>query len=460
MPKAAIYARISQDRNGDGAGTDRQEKDCRALCRREGLTVARVFVDDDRSAYNGKARPAFEELLASLDQFDALVCWKTDRLVRRWSQFGQVVDACERTGVRLVSVTDAIDTSTPMGKGAAGLLAAVGEQESANISTRVTRKDAENATNGRPHGGRRAFGYKPDGVTVVAKEARAIREARDRVLVGESLTGICRDWNRRGVRPTSAAAWRVGAFKKMVTSPRIAGLRQYHGEPVGPATWPGIITPEERDRIVAVLSDPRVHRRGRPPSYLLTGLVRCGRCGGTLQRGVRAAGEPKWACCRKPGDEHRCGRCTVAADHVDALVEEALLVRLDSPALRKALRRKKPRKGARPDAVAVVADLERRVTQLGVDHDEGLLSRREWLDRRARLTDRLDAARAELVPERDDTEALDAFAGVDVRERWAGLPLDARRAVARAVIAEVVVLPPFKGTNRFDPNRVDVAWRV
>src|SRR6476469_2626852 len=102
MPTACIYTRLSQDRDGTKTGTDRQEKDCRALCKREGLKVAAVFTDDDRSAYNGKGRPEFERMLEELEGYDALVYWKTDRLVRRTIQVWRVVEACEKAGVRLI----------------------------------------------------------------------------------------------------------------------------------------------------------------------------------------------------------------------------------------------------------------------------------------------------------------------------------------------------------------------
>src|SRR5947208_3070707 len=100
MPTAAIYTRLSQDRDGTKGGTERQEKDCRALCRREGLKVGKIYTDDDRSAYNGKPRPAFEQMLAELDRYDAVVYWKTDRLVRRLTQFNRVLEACEQADVR------------------------------------------------------------------------------------------------------------------------------------------------------------------------------------------------------------------------------------------------------------------------------------------------------------------------------------------------------------------------
>ena len=324
----------------------------------------------------------------------------------------------------------------------------------------MKRKDADNAAAGRPHGHRRAFGFEPDGMTLVAAEASAICDARDRVLRGVTMTSICDDWNLRGIRPTTAPLWRVHGFKRMICGTRIAGLRKYQGEVVGTAAWPAIITPKEHDRIVAKLGDPWTRRRpGRPATYLLSGLLRCGRCGKTLRRGVRNAGRGKWACAAVPGDTERCGQISVTAASVDELVEEALLTRLDSGAVGRALRKKPSRNPTNDDASAVIVDLEQRIVQLGTDHDNGIISRREWLARRGPLTERLDAARARPPrPERDDAEAL-ARLGGDVRKRWAALALEQRRAIARAVIDAIVINPLVRKGNTLDPDRVDVVWR-
>ncbi len=459
MPTAAIYTRLSQDRDGTKGGKDRQERDCRALCKREGLTVGRVYTDDD-SAYSAKPRPAFEEMLRDgLEGIDAVVFWKVDRLVRRRRDFNRVLDACEQAKVRLVSVIDPIDTSTPILAGVAGLLASVGEQESHNIGLRVSRLHQANALAGKPHGGRRGFGFDPTGTKVVAKEAKAIREARDRILDGESMTSICNDWNARGLAAVTAPAWRVTTFKKMITGPAIAGLRRYQGEVVGAGTWPAIISPKDRDAIVQALEGPHARRRGRPATHLLTGLLVCGvhGCGGKLHSGVKGDGVRIWTCRRLPGDDEKCGNLQVRADHVDELVEEALLRRLDSPALARALRRGKTRRG-KADA-AKVADLEMRVTQLGLDHDAGIITRAEWLTRRAPLLERIDAARAELSHE-NGTAALQEFEGVNVPRRWAKLSLDEQRKVAALLIDRVTIAPPAHRGNTFDDERVDIAWRV
>src|SRR3981081_2022466 len=61
----AIYARISDDRQ-DGAGVERQLQDCRTLVKRRGWGSALEFVDNSKSAYSGKIRPRYTELLAAV----------------------------------------------------------------------------------------------------------------------------------------------------------------------------------------------------------------------------------------------------------------------------------------------------------------------------------------------------------------------------------------------------------
>ncbi len=60
MTAAVVYARISKSEAGEHLGVDRQERLCRELAARDGLTVLDVLVDNDVSAYRAKRRPVFE----------------------------------------------------------------------------------------------------------------------------------------------------------------------------------------------------------------------------------------------------------------------------------------------------------------------------------------------------------------------------------------------------------------
>src|SRR5262249_39936093 len=154
MTNAAIYCRISQDDKGDAAGVKRQEQDCRKLANAKGWTVAEPpLTDNDRSAYNGKRREHYDEMLAGLRDgtYDAVIAWKLDRLTRGGVR-GLVPLLEALDGRPVVCVNDSIDTSTAMGEGVAAMLASVARTESENIGKRVARKKADLATEGKPSG--------------------------------------------------------------------------------------------------------------------------------------------------------------------------------------------------------------------------------------------------------------------------------------------------------------------
>ena len=107
-------------------------------------------------------------------------------------------------------------------------------------------------------------------------------------------------------------------------------MREHHHEVIGPAKWKGIISPADRDRVLARMSELAVTGRRSPRRYLLSGLLRCGHCGGKL---FSAAREDRRRYVCKGGADHGggCGRLTVVAEPVEQLIAEAVLQRLDSP---------------------------------------------------------------------------------------------------------------------------------
>src|SRR5262249_13490048 len=206
MPKnvgrAAVSCGISDDREGAGLGVNRQEKDCRTLCERRGWPVVRVFADNDRSAYNGAPRPAYAAMLDALSagEFDVLVAWHPDRLIRSPRELEDIVDLVETTRVEVATVTAGdYDLATPTGRMTARIVGATARHESEHKAERIRRKKDELAERGLPGGGSRRFGYRPGNLEIEEEEATELREAARRILAGETLTAIAHDWNARGV---------------------------------------------------------------------------------------------------------------------------------------------------------------------------------------------------------------------------------------------------------------------
>jgi DNA invertase Pin-like site-specific DNA recombinase len=101
--RCAIYARISEDRQGRRAGVARQVEDCRVLADRHGWIVGEpVYLDNDLSAYSGKRRPAYEQMMDDLKTGlrDGLVMWHPDRLHRSPRELEAFIDVVDAIGYR------------------------------------------------------------------------------------------------------------------------------------------------------------------------------------------------------------------------------------------------------------------------------------------------------------------------------------------------------------------------
>lgn len=453
MPRAAIYTRLSKDRPEERSRAD-QEADCRALCQVKGYAVAAVHTDLESGYRRSARRPGYEALLGDLEAgvVDAVVVWKLDRLTRQGiRQVGPLLDALEGAGAVLVSVHDSIDTSTAMGEGVLGLLASMAKGESEANSLRTRRAKAHHAANGRPKdGGPRAFGLTRDWFETVPEEVEAIHEAARRVLAGESLRRIVLDWRARGIRTSTNGQWSTQALRDLLRQPRLCGQRIHRGEVVAEGDWPTILDPPTCAKLRAVLDDPSRRHKGAG-RHLLTGLLRCGKCGGRLRTSA-PGGTRKYGCPPKPDG---CNGVAILAEPLEELITEAVLIRLDTPALAQAMADM-----ARDESDAhAVTELHARLDELAEMWSAGELSRREWLTAKEGVEQRLESAEA-VLRRQTAGAALDQLEPGVLRASWTELNTDRRRAILAAVVNGVAIGPALRGRNRFDPKRVDVTWRA
>jgi site-specific DNA recombinase len=463
MQIAAIYARISSDPSGQQLGTKRQLEDCRTLAERKGWDVAGEYVDDDVSAYKASIRPAYRELLGAITDgaVDAVIVWHLDRLHRQPKELEEFFEVCDKAGLtNLASVTGDVDLSSDDGRFMARILGAVARKESDDKSRRIRRKALELAMSGKlAGGGTRPFGFDPDRVTIRASEAAVIREVAGRFLAGESIHSLCRDLNTRRIATPTGGTWKSQTLSRMLKSARISGQREHRGEIVAKAEWPAIIDKAQTSRIRVILSDPsrRTNRSAR--RYLLAGMLRCALCHATLVSRPRSDGQRRYVCAKGPNFSG-CGKIAVVADPLEALLVEALIYRLDSPELAKAL------VSARPEAALDAQQREietasSQLEELAAMYGQRQISASEWLAARTPIEARLALARAELARQ-TGTTVLNGFVDGSgaLRERWVDLPLSRQRAILGAVLDHAVIAPGRVGLNRFDPERVDPRWTL
>jgi DNA invertase Pin-like site-specific DNA recombinase len=454
---AAVYLRISQDRNGEALGVERQRADCLALAERHGWTVGEVYVDNDRSAFNGKPRPAYTRMLADIREgrVDGVLAWHTDRLHRRFRDLEPFVDAVEAAGIPVATVKAGdLDVATASGRMLARILAAADAHEVERKSERQRAKAREIALAGRTNGGGlRPYGYKAGGMELEETEAELLREAARRVIDGESTYAIAADWRARGIRTGTGAEWSFRLLRRTLRLSRIAGLREYKGE-LYPAVWPAVLPRRTWDAVQRRLAVRRPAPRGGRGTYLLTGLIECGRCGQPM-RGHPNHGKRSYACLRESGG---CGQMRIVAEPTEAVIAEAVFAAIDGGAVERAL--------AVAAADAAGTELVERVTadraaleELARDHYvEKAITRAEFFAARTELTERI--ARAEqALSKAEDTAALAGISSAAVaRAAWPTWDTPRRRELLAALIEAVTIAP--STVYRFDPERLDIRWRA
>lgn len=464
--RAVVYCRISADATGEAAGVDRQRADCERYVSERGWTLVETIVDNDMSAsrYASKARAGYRRLLDLVDarSVDAVVAWHIDRLYRQPRELEDLVDRADH-GLTVATLSGDLDLTTGDGRFAARILVSVAAKASDDTSRRTKRAKQARAEQGLPAGRASAFGYVNNGMTLDEHEADLIRQAAQDVLAGVSLTSIAHRWNASGVRQKNGGAgWTTTHIRTLLANPRLAGLRaqirrdeqgrRIGFEILGPAKWPAILDRRTHERLAAKLTDPTRRRTDPARRTLLTGLVRCSGCGATMVRSS-SQGVPVLTCKAAPG-RVACGRRSIVAAPVESLVAGAVLRRIATPRVARALGSPRKRSADAED----VGTIERELAELAADYGRGVISRSEWFAARSPLEARRDAAKAAARTEAVAPAVADLL-GVDIGQAWERLDADRRRAVVGALVDRIEITPATKA-GTFNPHRVEISWKV
>jgi DNA invertase Pin-like site-specific DNA recombinase len=133
--KAAIYARCSTNEQNVGM----QLSELRELCQHRNWNIAAEFVDRGISGAEEHSRPELNRLMAEAHRgrFSVVVVWKFDRFARSVSHLLRALETFRSLGIEFVSLSEAVDTTTPAGKMVFTVLGSVAELERSLIGERV-----------------------------------------------------------------------------------------------------------------------------------------------------------------------------------------------------------------------------------------------------------------------------------------------------------------------------------
>jgi DNA invertase Pin-like site-specific DNA recombinase len=448
-----------------------------------GLAVDEVVSEGaGRSAYSGKARPAWERLLREAPSGVVVLAVETSRLSRSASDGLAELKALRRRGVHVLTL-DGTDTRQSASTLGAGIRLLFAEEESALKSERITRRKAAQKasgiwTNRPPFGHERTVSGR---LALHPVTAPVVRRMVDEALAGSGAAAIARGLNADGIAGPNGAEWKQMTVSALLRNPVLCGLYPVgpdhrpmlaeDGQPVSAVEGPTVCTAAEWRRLQAVTSAraPRLNGArgggGRPSSALLRGLAFCGRCGGRM-----APVGPQYVCAAAR-EGRSCDGLTVLATKLDPAAEDAALrsLRAMDPSNADDLERLAAAALAwmggpveRPEvaeAAHALAEVEEALARLEDAYIvRGTMARDRYEAMAATLTARREALTA-LVGERrpmtDLAPLLDAVESVQV---WQATDATVRRSVLAAAGLRVTVAPaPYRGA-RFDADRVVIAW--
>jgi site-specific DNA recombinase len=495
--RIATYTRISTDEDRQpfslGAQSERLESYARS---QDSWRIVRRFTDQASGATLD--RPGLRQALqeASAGVYELLLVYRVDRLSRSVRQLAQTAEELERSGVALRSATEPFDTSSPAGKMMLQMLGVFAEFERATIVERITAGMERAASQGRWVVGRVPYGYLRDKQTKLIHphepQADVVRRIFAMYVEGRmGAEAIAKTLNAEGHRTKNGAPFARPIVLSILNNPIYAGKIEFRG-----ATNPGLHEPlvdsatfEAAHRILGERGESQALRRAHPTEYLLSGVIRCGRCRrayvGTSARGRKGLYHYYVCSTRYRYGTEFCGGDRLPKDALEeAVIEQMEAVYRDSSLIEEALadwavKDGEPVQDAARRLAGIrqeLAGAKRSLDRYFAAFEEGSLSPADCQERIAELKARIDAMIAEeaTLTRRASEGATEATSPVDVAE-WAkdlGTLLRAgtvqqRKALFRLLVKELRVvsrdeiLPTYKipALVRAPEGQVDLGGR-
>ena len=292
--RCAIYTRKSTEDGLDQAfnSLDAQREACAAYVLSqagEGWELINEQYDDGGWSGGNMARPGLKQLLSDVEagKVDVIVVYKVDRLTRSLADFARIVDTLDKAGASFVSVTQAFNTTSSMGRLTLNVLLSFAQFEREVTSERIRDKVAASKRKGMWMGGPIPIGYRLADRKLLPEEgeAKIVLGIFERYAALRSINALVYELAHRDVR-TKVRAFRdgrvvggipftTGPLAALIKNPVYIGKVAHKG-----ALYDGeheaIVDQKLWDEVQSILATNRCERQlGKNARYpsLLTGLL-------------------------------------------------------------------------------------------------------------------------------------------------------------------------------------------
>lgn len=281
--RVALYSRFSTVNQSDNYSIEIQHERMEAMCKSKGWEIGDYFSDPAYSGSNME-RPALQNLLSRLDEFDIVMVYRLDRLSRSQKDTMTLIqDYFLKNNVAFVSVSETLDTTTPFGMAMIGILAVFAELERATITDRMQggiKKRIEsgyrlNGGNYMPTGYKKGVDENGNSILVIDEpEARKVKLIYDVYEMKHSVSEVQKVLKEKGYERR-----RFTTIRQILSNSLYIGQVKYRDECFEGVHEP-IISKEQFERVQKLLSlQPKGKNFGKNRESLFGGLITCGWCG-------------------------------------------------------------------------------------------------------------------------------------------------------------------------------------
>ena len=291
--RCAIYTRKSTEEGLEQAfnSLDAQREACAAYVLSqagEGWEALPALYDDGGFSGGDIDRPALKRLLSDIEGgiVDVVVVYKVDRLTRSLTDFAKIVERFDAKGVSFVSVTQAFNTTSSMGRLTLNVLLSFAQFEREVTAERIRDKIALSKARGMWMGGMIPLGYdRQNGALVVNEdEARHVQAIFAQYLVLRSVACLRlalekaaihpKRWTSAGGRTMGAANFSRGALFHLLRNRLYVGEIVHKGE-IHPGQHAAIIERGVFDAVQAQLNAGGEQFASRPVKAARAPLLGC-----------------------------------------------------------------------------------------------------------------------------------------------------------------------------------------
>ena len=319
LTPAALYARVSSDRQDVDLSIAAQLRALRDYAERNGYLVAREYVDEAESGRIAD-RPEFQKMLNEANKpeapFKEILVWKFSRFTRKREHAVAFKSMLRRRGVRVVSITEQAD-DTPTGKLLEAIIESVDEFYSENLAQEVVRGMREAASRGFWMTTYAPYGYKrvhvQDGAAKRPKlelnppADAVVRRVFDMVLQGKSILDVTKTLNAEGIPTTNGKKWLKTTIHTMLSHEAYAGTVVWGANAKDGAppvrvedAHPAIVSKRDFQRARRLLGSrapKKVNPRRASSPYLLSGIAKCETCGKAMTAAEAKSGKYTYYIC-------------------------------------------------------------------------------------------------------------------------------------------------------------------